>query len=391
MRVLLTGPVFPPGLRGWLNVPEGESLPSTRIGGTTPVTQLAAGLLQAGDEVVVVTLDPTVRTELTYEGPRLRLRVLPARAAHRTRDLHRYERKALGSALEEEDADLVHAHWTYEYALAAMNSGKPVLVTVRDWAPTILRLRPNAHKLERLLLNAAVFAKCRQFTVTSPYMFNLVSRWARGHVTLVPNALADEHFVDPPDALRSGPIRLLAVNNADFRRKNLANLLRAWPPVQTTHPGATLQLVGMGYGVDEETHQWAVQHDLVEGVEFLGQVSNSRVHELMGQASLFVHPALEESFGLVLVEAMARGLPVVAGRDSGAVPWVLDHGRVGRLVDVRDVGDIARNVLSLLAEPSRRAELAKLGWEHAWTHFRLSAAVEQYQALYATVAEHDQA
>jgi hypothetical protein len=71
-------------------------------------------------------------------------------------DLFAQERAGLERAMREDPCDVVHAHWTYEFALAALASGQPTLVTARDWAPTILlmqrRLRLLPYRLACLLL-----------------------------------------------------------------------------------------------------------------------------------------------------------------------------------------------------------------------------------------------
>ena len=80
---------------------------------------------------------------------------------------------------------------------------------------------------------------------------------------------------------------------------------------------------------------WAQKKGLSDGVNFVGPVDPDELIDIYEQVDLMVHPSMEESFGMVLVEAMARKIPVIGGEKSGAVPWVLDNGKAGVLTDIR--------------------------------------------------------
>lgn len=385
MRVALAGPVQVDRLRPWLDAGEGERLPPGGSGGT-PVTLLARALLAGGAQLSVVGLDPTIPVERVLTGPALRLHLVPRRAHHRGRDAYAVERARLRRALRDTGADLVHAHWTYEYALAALATGIPTLVTLHDWAPTILRLSPDPYRAVRLGMAARALLRARHLTAPSPYLGDLLRRWTGRRARVVPNALEDEAFAAP--AARGGPPRLLAINDGFSRRKNTATLLSAFALLRSSHPEARLTLVGDDHGVGGGAHGWASRNGLTGAVTFAGPVPALRVRELMAQASVLVHPSLEESFGLVVVEAMAQGLPVVAGRHSGAVPWVLDDGRAGVLTDVGVPATLAAAVAGLLDDEALSTVNAKTAHEHAWTHFRLAAVLPDWLETYeAVVAE----
>ncbi len=85
---------------------------------------------------------------------------------------------------------------------------------------------------------------------------------------------------------------------------------------------------------------------------------------------------------MVVLEAMAAAVPVVAGESSGAVPWVVGDGSTGALVDVRSPTAIAAAVESLLTDERRWADSSTYVFKTASSRFRLSAVVDAYETIY---------
>jgi glycosyltransferase involved in cell wall biosynthesis len=105
----------------------------------------------------------------------------------------------------------------------------------------------------------------------------------------------------------------------------------------------------------------------------------------MNGADLLLHPSLDESFGVVIAEAMALGLPVVAGAASGAVPWVA--GAAQWLVDVRSPRAIAAALEQALTDPARYAAASRAARERSASRFAPGPVAEAYLALYRQVLE----
>lgn len=384
MRVALLGPVQTARLRPHLDH-EGD-LPLGQ--GGTAVTLLAEGLLDAGHDVEVYTLDRRAARPVHARGAHLRVHVLPMRESGRGRDAYRSERRHLAAALESNEADVLHAHWSYEYALAALATGRPTVVTVRDWAPSVVRLLPMPYWVVKLLMNVAVLAQRPVLTTPSPYMAARLRRWSPERVEVIPNGVPDDLVAA---ASRSGPTGnvVLSVSDGFGGIKNTATLMDAHSALRRRRGDAELVLVGAGHGPDGDAQRWARAHGREEGVRFLGRVPHDEVLQLMRSADVLVHPSREESFGNVLVEAMAQGLPVVGGRRSGAVPWVLDGGRAGALVDIEDATAIADACLALLDDPARWAAASAAGVACVRRRFRLSVVVRRYVSVYESVlAQH---
>ena len=382
MKIAVCGPVSVHELSHHLDLARApvDRLPATV--GNPSVTHLVQGLLRSGHEVVVIALDSSVQSDTRLDGGKLTLRVCPSRPQHRARDAFKVERTAVRRALLDEGPDLAHAQWTYEYALGALASDMPTVVTVRDWAPLILRWHPHPYRLVRLGMNWRTLSSAQNLTTVSPQMAARLSKGGRREVVVVPNALPDEQIERvrvEPDLERPA---IVAVSNGFSRFKNVANLLRAFPKIRSALSGSKLQLIGQDFGPAGRAEGWAKSEGLAGGVRFSGVKSPAEIDSAIGRSDLLVHPSLEESFGMVLIEAMARGVPVVGGRNSGAVPWVLDYGAAGVLTDVRSPNDIADSIISLLRSRERWITLSLAGHRRVQEHFRLSVVTEAYLRVY---------
>ncbi|MFP5310005.1 MAG: glycosyltransferase family 4 protein [Actinomycetes bacterium] len=383
-RVALAGPVRLDVLAADLDdpVPAGAEA----ISGGSPVTHLVRGWRRRGVEVVVATLAHGVAAPTVLRGDGLTVHVGPYRPAHRARDAFRAEREAVAAALAGSGADVAHAHWTYEFALGALASGLPSVVTVRDWAPAILRHHPHPYRVVRLGMAAAVLRRADHVTVTSPYLEARVRRVTRRPPALVPNAVDDAEVLDldavaprprDPDA----PV-LVSVNNGWGHRKNVATLLQAFALVRAERPHATLRLVGSGHGPGQEAEAWAGPRGLLDGVELVGALPHPAAMAAVADADLLVHPSREESFGLTLVEAMVRGVPVVAGAGAGAVPWVADDGRAAVLVDVGSPPALAAGVARVLDDVAATRARTVHAHAHARARFTVDAVLDRYAEVY---------
>ena len=388
-QIGLAGPALTEPLAQFLDQ-QGAGLPSG-LGGT-PVWQLAQDLLERGQRVSVITLDPGVSTALTASGPLLDVTYGPYRPHRRMRDLMRVERLAVRDGVLRARPDIVHAHWCGEYALGALASGIPTLVTVRDWMPAVLKLMKARHWpywSGRMLLYFATLAKARYLTANSPYTAGKVRRFTRASLEVVPNGMPDADFLaswsDQAGEQRQpngSPPVIVSVNNGFGPLKNVQALLAAHGSIRQSGVKCELHLIGYGYEPAGPCEAWAQQMRLAEACRFLGPLARDEVLRRLRAATLLVHPSKEESFGMTLVEAMSQRTPVIGGARSGAVPWVLAGGNAGLLVDVDDSRAIARAIEAVLTASTLQRQLADDGFAHAWQNFRQSRVTDLYLDAY---------
>jgi len=353
---------------------------------------LAEQLIAAGHRVTIVSTAADIDAPLRFRTDQLGLILVPSRPRHRSRalDLFRVERRGLALALRELRPDVIHAQWTYEFALAAAEAAvAPVLVTARDSPLRIFGFSRDAYRFFRLLLAIRARPSIRHVSANSPYMARSL-RWF-GHIGTIP---VIPNFV-PALPVANGVVRgrnatILCV--ADYsRRKNIRALLRAMPLIRAQHPDARLRLVGNGLDPGGPVAAWARQQGLDNHVDFVGYADRMALAYEYARATVFCSPSLEESFGNTLIEALQAGLPVIAGKNSGAAPWVLFDGKAGRLVDVRDPSAIAAAVCEAIDNPSSTVapgfDVAVALAERYTPSVVAARYVEQYRRVIAIATE----
>src|SRR4051812_17806049 len=184
-----------------------------------------------------------------------------------------------------------------------------------------------------------------------------------GDAVVIPNGVSVARFANAepkPEWSSRGPGEpvLGFLGRIDEPRKGLPVLLAALPAIADKHPGVRLVVAGPG---DADEVRSSVPKALRDRVELLGLVSDADKARLMRSVDAYVAPNTGgESFGVVLLEAMAAGTPVLAS-DLDAFRLVLDHGRTGRLFRAGDADDLAECAVDLLDDTAQRASLVEAG------------------------------
>lgn len=357
--------------------------------GAPLVSNLVKEYVARGHQVLAITIDPKmdddaepyVYTEnlLTYVIAPSRQRIFRPNGWRmgRTADFYRFERRQMLTLLNRYKPDVVHAHWTYEFALAALAYSPNALITIHDNALVISKYVRTLERLFMLNMARQVFKKGQWFTAVSPYMAESILNMTDKPVAVVANPVSIP-AVRPRQTLPDQPIISVVVNGWDDR-KNSANALLAFKEIQKRHPDCVLWAMGTAFEPNGEAVTFCKKHE-IRNIIFYGSMRHAEVLDKIAQSTLLLHTSLEESFGMVLVEAMSYGVPVVAGKDSGAVAWVVDDG--GLLVDVTSVEAIVAATDELLSDADLYAQTSERAITIVRDRFPIEAIADQYIDLY---------
>ena len=216
-----------------------------------------------------------------------------------------------------------------------------------EWAATLDGIRDSEAKLarkEREITGATVILVASRFTESTLS----ACPGEKGPVEVIPYGAPDRGWADPaPPAAPNGRLRAIFVG-ALTQRKGVSYLLdavaRLAPRVELTLIGARLNAPCEPLDIALRAHRW------------IPSLTHHEVLEEMRRHDVLVFPSLFEGFGLVILEALACGLPVIATPHTGG-PDVLTEGEDGFVTPVRDVDALAGALETLLASPARLAEM----------------------------------
>jgi glycosyltransferase involved in cell wall biosynthesis len=289
--------------------------------------------------------------------------------------------RALRGEIRRSAADVVMGHVTkahlYAWA-AARRERRPYL-----WRqPERRSQKPLLHEIAGRLPAAAVICSS-DFTAAQQ------RRWRATPVHRVyPGCETDAIGTPRVHHARSADAPLLGIVGRLQRWKRVELALRAMPSILAHAPGAQLRVIGgVAPGPDagylEELQREAGRLGIDAAVRFEGAVDGAA--RAIAELDVLVHCAEAEPFGLVVVEAMLRGVPVVAA-DEGGPRESLRDAVDGRLVDVRDGAALAAAVAELLDDPERRTRIGAAARARALERFTAERAAREIWAIIADVA-----
>lgn len=344
--------------------------------------------LSLGHEIVICTEDHSSMNSSVYYGDNITIfcaGTLP-KAKLRAAFNFKYEINQMVRFLRNNQCDIYHAHWLYDFAQAAMKvDEKKTLITIHDWPDHINKSYNDFYWNKKLNMGRKTLEQGSLFTTVSPYMIkNMEKNYPNKKVNLIPNLISTKSKINYEKKFREEKQIIVAISNGFSNLKNIKNLILAFEIVRKKSPDCTLKLIGRELGIGEAAESWACNFSSTDGIEFIGSIKNSGVIEELNKADLFVHPSREESFGMVILEAMSNCVPVIGGEESGAVPWILENGKCGELVDVESPEKIANSIINLLQNTNKLKELSLLGYTRA-KMFSVEKIGQMYLDIYKRV------
>jgi L-malate glycosyltransferase len=402
------GPIDLAEFREYLYAGTLEASPPRGMGGT-PVTLLCKELLNRGHRLVVFSLDPSVETEEVFEGERLRIYFGPY-TRKRAHNFFRQERRFLSRAISCEKLAFLHAHFTYEFALAAIESRLPHVVTAHDATLNCLRhafisfttartfmayykaIRSAAYRIIRTLMAYEAARRTRRLVAVSPYVADHVRRYGfhAKPIDVIPNGIPSAYFERTRRREPGRPFAFATVLGGWGGLKNGGAAIEAFAKVRKVLPDVQMLMLGAGHSSDGPAAVWARERGWDGGIEFIGQIPHDNLIDLLSQrVDVLVHPSLEEAHPMPLIEAMSLGIPAIGGSAAGGVPWTLGNGKYGVLVDIRSPDQIASAMLRLAQDAGARIQLGADAREFVKRRFHIEQVADHYEAIYVQLVSQD--
>jgi glycosyltransferase involved in cell wall biosynthesis len=276
------------------------------------------------------------------------------------------------------DCDVVHANWTLSAMAAWLGRfyhRRPIVVTVQGSDIYQATRLPIITHLTRAILDGAqrILALSRSLAEAT-----IALGVSANKVEVVPNGV-DTDLFRPATSLRE-PF-LLFVGSL-IERKGVKYLIQAMPHVGRAFPAYRLIVVGEG-PQRNELSQLAEALGVGDHVTFTGAQSPAEIQMWMRRASLFVLPSVEEGLGVVVLEALASGLPCLAS-EIGGIPDLITP-EVGKLIPPANVEALGEAIVSLLGAPDRWARMSMRARQRAVAHYSWKTIAGRIVAIYQNV------
>ena len=302
-------------------------------------------------------------------------------------DGFRSDIKRIEHVIERHESNIYHAHWCYEYAAACLRHDlRHTVVTVHDFPDKVCPMVGNYYWKKRNKLGNEVLDLAGTMTAVSPYLGSLVrSLNDRVDIHVIPNFYDTGKISQDHKGEEKTGFIIICVNNGFSIRKNMQTGMKAFARLHEEYPDTGLKLYGYGYERGGTAYKYAKDHGInTDGMEFFGEVSHDDIETAMRKADVLLHPSIEESFGMIYLEAMAAGLPIIAGKNAGATPWILQNGGSGMLVDAESAGSVYEGLKRLYTDRDMMNELSANGKRRVMD-FSSETVFEMYDGLYGSI------
>ncbi|MBY6186609.1 N-acetyl-alpha-D-glucosaminyl L-malate synthase BshA [Marinobacter hydrocarbonoclasticus] len=357
------------------------------VGGSGLVaTELAHGLAAAGHEVHVISSEPPFKLSRQQTG--LHFHLVEAIHYPLFKDpLYTFALTAkIVEVVDQYQLDLVHAHYSIPHSLCAYLASEitlkpfPVVTTIHGTDVTVVGQDRPLYPLNQ-------FSIGRSTTVTTVSAFQ--RQYIQQHFQLDTPIEVIHNFIDASvfhparidRALRRSLARddqPIVMHASNFRPvKNTQAVIKSFA-LASRMVDARLVLLGSGPEIESlqgECHRLGI----ADRVVFVGQVQ--QVERYLPLASCVLQPSYRESFCMVLLEAMACGVPTVSSNVDG-IPEVVSHGETGYLTAPDDYEAQADALVRILADPRLQQRLGQAGRQRAETQFSTEEKIQQYLACY---------
>lgn len=291
-------------------------------------------------------------------------------------------------ALKRFKPDLVHAHWiipqSFCAAIARLFVSNPPPIVTTSHGGDLYSFRGGL----LTMLKKWTLRKSKTLTVVSSSMKRYVVEqglFDSNNVSVMPMGVSLSGVFSTNDNVKRQPGRLVFAGRL-VEKKGLTYLLDAIPALRENNKNLHLQIAGDG-PESEFLRQQAKTLGIEDRVEFLGSVSHGELASLFHAAEMAIFPFVEarsgdvEGFGLVVIEAIGCGCPVIAG-DVEAMHDIVSHDDIGLLCQPRKQGSITSAVLQLHNDNALRQRLSTNALEHVQRQFDWDVSAKRYVDLF---------
>jgi len=289
--------------------------------------------------------------------------------------------------------DLVHAHdWLVRDAAKEISEKYRLPLVVTIHATEYGRNRGIFTDLQRQIhaVEGDLVARSSRVICCSQYMAREVGRLfggGQGGIRVIPNGVDTSSLAAGPSP-KAGPqwgpgSPKIAFLGRLVPEKGVQVIIEALPRILESHPGAILLVAGRG-PYENDLRRLAGVYGVADQVKFIGFVDDQARNQLLAEAAVAVFPSIYEPFGIVALEAMAAGTPVLVS-DTGGLGEIISHGIDGLKVPPGRPDLLARYLHELLNRPELARKHGQRAYRKVVTRYDWSQIAAETAGVYAEV------
>jgi glycosyltransferase involved in cell wall biosynthesis len=292
-------------------------------------------------------------------------------------DLFNKEINYILKAIDIIKPDIILANWPYEYAFAAHKSNIKYILVNHDVPHKVFYYIPTLYRFVRFIMAKNILKKVRNIITPSMYLKKETQKYSNGNIKVIYNPTDESFFLKKNTIKKSNKIKkILMINNGFSKRKNIKKAIIAFTYLIKNKLSHKLYLYGNEMGINEACYSWAIKEKIdLKNIYFMGHIDNSKLASIYKKTDIYLSTSLEETFGVTYSEAMAAGLPIIAGKNSGATKEVIKN--CGIFTNVKSSKSII-NSISKYDNKKIYNQKRILGLKRANKYFNLNIITKNY-------------
>jgi L-malate glycosyltransferase len=398
MRIGISGPFNPNVVFDYLSDESKLKVESINENASA-INSLVRYLLGTGNSVVIFTGNMAVSENSVLYGDKITIYIVGLKVKWRYLSFYAFMYitsyriwKYISKYIH--DIDILHVHWTYDFAYASSKFVDviPVVCTVRDWAPyiykTVKTIKLRILWMQKKYISKKVLDNKKiNFISNSDYTRQrILSVYPNYYVPIVFNSIDDKYILIKRE-LYPKVITFVSISpSIDDIRKNCNTLVLAFSKFRTKYPCAKLILIGRVNFRGVLYKEWE-KNGLLDNIEFTGFINHCELMRVLDNVSCLVHPSLEETFGNIFLEAMSRRVPIIGGEKSGAVPIVLKNGECGCLCDVTNVASLVNAMFRVIEDSAYKRQLVENSTNVLINEYSGSIIAQKHLDIYKSILD----
>ena len=356
-----------------------------RGGGVQEVVMaLREGIVARGHEAYIITPQPRDSKIKAPEGVLFVGGSVSFRAARTQGDISAsVDTSGLSAMLAKEKFDIIHFHepWNPMLSLQILSRSEAIHIATFHAA---MSERRTSRTVEKVITpyTKSIIKYIDVMTAVSRTATNYVGSLTDRKIHIIGNGIDLGKYKPPAQPKVSTTQKTIFYVGRLEKRKGLRYLIEAFALLRSIHPEFRLTIAGDG--PERSRLEYFIRDNKIHGITFLGFIDEPTKLRLLHESDIFCSPALYgESFGIVLLEAMASGCVTVAGNNTGYEGVLRGRGQLS-LVNPKDTVEFARRLALLGLDEELRASWQKWAYAEA-ARYDYEKIIDQYMAVYLAV------